>query len=57
MFMISFEKSPRHEAFVPKFEAELSQFCEKLVGLSYFSLGRSVLQGFFIFPSDDTYEL
>ncbi|KAI9074220.1 hypothetical protein K1719_043785 [Acacia pycnantha] len=27
----SFEKSPRHDAFVPKFEAELSQFCEKLV--------------------------
>lgn len=28
----SFEKSPRHDAFVPKFEAELAQFCEKLVG-------------------------
>lgn len=27
----SFEKSPRHDAYVPKFEAELSQFCEKLV--------------------------
>ncbi|XP_019465290.1 PREDICTED: luc7-like protein 3 [Lupinus angustifolius] len=27
----SFEKSPRHDAFVPKFEAELAQFCEKLV--------------------------
>jgi hypothetical protein len=28
----SFENSPRHDAYVPKFEAELSQFCEKLVG-------------------------
>jgi len=28
----SFEKSPRHDAYVPKFEAELAQFCEKLVG-------------------------
>ncbi|CAK8575414.1 unnamed protein product [Lathyrus sativus] len=27
----SFENSPRHDAYVPKFEAELSQFCEKLV--------------------------
>ncbi|XP_022929113.1 luc7-like protein 3 isoform X3 [Cucurbita moschata] len=27
----SFVKSPRHDAFVPKFEAELAQFCEKLV--------------------------
>ncbi|XP_021286464.1 luc7-like protein 3 isoform X1 [Herrania umbratica] len=27
----SFEKSPRHDAYVPKFEAELAQFCEKLV--------------------------
>ncbi|XP_062092178.1 uncharacterized protein LOC133798025 [Humulus lupulus] len=27
----SFEKSPRHDSFVPKFEAELAQFCEKLV--------------------------
>ncbi|MED6194331.1 hypothetical protein PIB30_027590 [Stylosanthes scabra] len=27
----SFENSPRHDAFVPKFEAELAQFCEKLV--------------------------
>ncbi|KAF4372104.1 hypothetical protein F8388_000320 [Cannabis sativa] len=27
----SFEKSPRHDAFVPKFETELAQFCEKLV--------------------------
>ncbi|KAH7557413.1 hypothetical protein JRO89_XS11G0150800 [Xanthoceras sorbifolium] len=26
-----FEKSPRHDAYVPKFEAELAQFCEKLV--------------------------
>ncbi|KAI4332740.1 hypothetical protein L6164_017623 [Bauhinia variegata] len=27
----SFEQSPRHDAYVPKFEAELAQFCEKLV--------------------------
>ncbi|KAJ1418497.1 Luc7-related [Sesbania bispinosa] len=27
----SFEKSPRHDAYVPKFEAELALFCEKLV--------------------------
>ncbi|GAV79126.1 LUC7 domain-containing protein [Cephalotus follicularis] len=27
----SFEKSPRHDEYVPKFEAELAQFCEKLV--------------------------
>lgn len=27
----SFEKSPRHDAYVSKFEAELAQFCEKLV--------------------------
>ncbi|KAL5569916.1 hypothetical protein UlMin_026491 [Ulmus minor] len=27
----SFEKSPRHDTYVPKFEAELAQFCEKLV--------------------------
>ncbi|KAF4385389.1 uncharacterized protein LOC115706049 [Cannabis sativa] len=27
----SFEKSPRHDVFVPKFETELAQFCEKLV--------------------------
>ncbi|KAK6926396.1 Luc7-related [Dillenia turbinata] len=27
----SFEKSPRHDSFVPKFEAELSHFCERLV--------------------------
>ncbi|XWS60098.1 hypothetical protein CRYUN_Cryun07bG0005300 [Craigia yunnanensis] len=27
----SFEKSPRHDVYVPKFEAELAQFCEKLV--------------------------
>ncbi|XP_058104502.1 uncharacterized protein LOC131248292 isoform X2 [Magnolia sinica] len=30
-FFHSFEKSPRHDAYVPKFEAELAQFCEKLV--------------------------
>ncbi|CAN4080752.1 unnamed protein product [Withania somnifera] len=27
----SFEKSPRHDSYVPKFEAELAHFCEKLV--------------------------
>ncbi|XWS51596.1 hypothetical protein CRYUN_Cryun12cG0190400 [Craigia yunnanensis] len=27
----SFENSPRHDAYVTKFEAELAQFCEKLV--------------------------
>ncbi|KAJ4785469.1 LUC7 related protein [Rhynchospora pubera] len=27
----SFEQSPRHDAFVPRFEADLAQFCEKLV--------------------------
>ncbi|XP_062029860.1 GDP-mannose transporter GONST3 [Rosa rugosa] len=27
----SFEKSPRHDEYVPKFEAELAQFCEILV--------------------------
>ncbi|XP_074573109.1 uncharacterized protein LOC141829519 isoform X1 [Curcuma longa] len=27
----SFEKSPRHDAYVPKFEADLAKFCEKLV--------------------------
>ncbi|GMH08781.1 hypothetical protein Nepgr_010621 [Nepenthes gracilis] len=27
----SFEKSPRHDSYVPRFEAELAQFCEKLV--------------------------
>ncbi|KAL0359035.1 UNVERIFIED_CONTAM: U1 snRNP-associated protein [Sesamum angustifolium] len=26
----SFEKSPRHDSYVPKFEAELAHFCEKL---------------------------
>ena len=34
----SFEKSPRHDKYVPKFEAELSQFCEKLVGYKFTSL-------------------
>ncbi|XP_004307808.1 PREDICTED: luc7-like protein 3-like [Fragaria vesca subsp. vesca] len=27
----SFEKSPRHDAYVPRFEADLAQFCDKLV--------------------------
>ena len=38
----SFEKSPRHDAYVPKFEAELAQFCEKLVGFIFIL----VLSGF-----------
>ncbi|KAH7692734.1 Luc7-related protein [Dioscorea alata] len=37
----SFEKSPRHDAYVPKFEAELAQFCEKLVT----NLNRKVKRG------------
>lgn len=27
----SFEKSPRHDIYVPRFEAELNHFCEKLI--------------------------
>lgn len=34
----SFEQSPRHDKYVPRFEAELSQFCEKLVGYKFTSL-------------------
>ncbi|KAL4362909.1 hypothetical protein GQ457_04G035830 [Hibiscus cannabinus] len=37
----SFEKSPRHDAYVPKFEGELAQFCEKLV----MDLDRKVRRG------------
>ncbi|XP_026389546.1 luc7-like protein 3 [Papaver somniferum] len=37
----SFEKSPRHDSFVPRFEAELGQFCEKLV----MDLDRKVRRG------------
>ncbi|XP_043719692.1 luc7-like protein 3 isoform X2 [Telopea speciosissima] len=37
----SFEKSPRHDSYVPKFEAELAQFCEKLV----LDLDRKVRRG------------
>ncbi|THU61287.1 hypothetical protein C4D60_Mb07t21710 [Musa balbisiana] len=37
----SFEKSPRHDAYVPRFEAELAQFCEKLV----MDLDRKVKRG------------
>eukprot|EP00262_Sarcandra_glabra_P002938 TRINITY_DN13357_c0_g3_i2.p1 TRINITY_DN13357_c0_g3~~TRINITY_DN13357_c0_g3_i2.p1 ORF type:complete len:367 (+),score=95.79 TRINITY_DN13357_c0_g3_i2:366-1466(+) len=37
----SFEKSPRHDAYVAKFEAELAQFCEKLV----MDLDRKVKRG------------
>lgn len=33
----SFEKSPRHDSYVPRFEAELAQFCEKLVGSTLFN--------------------
>lgn len=31
LFGISYEQSSRHDLYVPRFEAELSQFCEKLV--------------------------
>ncbi|KAL3834630.1 hypothetical protein ACJIZ3_009366 [Penstemon smallii] len=37
----SFEKSPRHDSYVPKFEAELAHFCEKLVS----DLDRKVRRG------------
>ncbi|XP_074319590.1 uncharacterized protein LOC141656549 [Silene latifolia] len=37
----SFENSPRHDTFVPRFEAELAQFCEKLVS----DLDRKVRRG------------
>lgn len=37
----SFEKSPRHDSHVPKFEAELAHFCEKLVS----DLDRKVRRG------------
>ncbi|KAK9148197.1 hypothetical protein Scep_006954 [Stephania cephalantha] len=37
----SFEKSPRHDSFVPKFEAELAHFCERLV----MDLDRKVRRG------------
>lgn len=37
----SFEKSPRHDSYVPRFEAELAQFCEKLVA----DLDRKVRRG------------
>ncbi|KAF5959847.1 hypothetical protein HYC85_001056 [Camellia sinensis] len=30
-FSVSFENSPRHDSYVPRFEAELAHFCEKLV--------------------------
>ncbi|XP_052207607.1 uncharacterized protein LOC127811613 isoform X2 [Diospyros lotus] len=30
-FSLSFEKSPRHDSYVPRFEAELAHYCEKLV--------------------------
>ncbi|KAG0453199.1 hypothetical protein HPP92_025587 [Vanilla planifolia] len=36
-----FEKSPRHDAYVPRFEAELAQFCEKLA----MDLDRKVKRG------------
>lgn len=31
IFLYSFEQSPRHDSQIPIFEAELFQFCEKLV--------------------------
>ncbi|XP_010555615.1 PREDICTED: luc7-like protein 3 [Tarenaya hassleriana] len=37
----SFENSPRHDSYVPKFEAELAHFCEKLVN----DLDRKVRRG------------
>lgn len=37
----NFENSPRHDSYVPKFEAELVQFCEKLVN----DLDRKVRRG------------
>ncbi|KAG8390244.1 hypothetical protein BUALT_Bualt01G0063600 [Buddleja alternifolia] len=37
----SFEKSPRHDSYVPKFEAELAHFCERLVS----DLDRKVRRG------------
>ncbi|CAA0830739.1 LUC7 N_terminus domain-containing protein [Striga hermonthica] len=37
----SFEKSPRHDSYVPKFEAELAHFCERLVS----DLDRRVRRG------------
>ncbi|KAH9602352.1 hypothetical protein KSS87_020017 [Heliosperma pusillum] len=37
----SFENSPRHDTYVPRFEAELAQFCEKLVS----DLDRKVRRG------------
>ncbi|KAG9452336.1 hypothetical protein H6P81_005240 [Aristolochia fimbriata] len=37
----SFEQSPRHDSYVPRFEAELAQFCEKLV----MDLDRKVRRG------------
>lgn len=33
-YLCSFESSPRHDSFVPKFEAELAHFCERLVSFS-----------------------
>lgn len=35
---LSFEKSPRHDSYVPRFEAELAQFCEKLVRSLFIAL-------------------
>ncbi|XP_071710463.1 uncharacterized protein [Rutidosis leptorrhynchoides] len=37
----SFESSPRHDSYVPRFEAELAHFCEKLV----MDLDRKVRRG------------
>ncbi|KAL8141463.1 hypothetical protein V2J09_014495 [Rumex salicifolius] len=37
----SFEESPRHDSYVPRFEVELAQFCEKLV----MDLDRKVRRG------------
>ncbi|XP_020247353.1 luc7-like protein 3 [Asparagus officinalis] len=37
----SFEQSPRHDSYVPRFESELAEFCEKLV----MDLDRKVRRG------------
>lgn len=34
---ISFKKNPKHAVYVPRFEADFAQFCEKLVNCLSFS--------------------
>ena len=43
----SFEKSPRHDSYMRKFEAELAQQCEKLV--SYLLPSHNFLTSIFTF--------